>query len=932
MKPLIGALVAMRPGAESLHGRRRVSAACIAMVGLVCWAGGLSTANGQQKQEDAYATQVKPILEKNCYGCHTAAMKGGLRLDSKAAMLHGGESGPVVSPGHPESSLLVKAIKYKDKDLQMPPSGALPAGDVAAIEQWIRDGAPAMDEAALPAAGTANAQADAGVSPRVASAQEQYFETKVRPLLASKCYGCHTGTEAGGLRLDSREAVLKGGKDGVVVDAAHPENSMLLKAIHYQSKALQMPPTGQMENADIAVIEQWVRDGMVWPKGMAAVQTVTVTDKDRSFWSYQKPVKPAVPAVRSKWAYNDLDRFVLAKQSEMHVAPVRDADKRTMIRRVTYDLTGLPPTPQEIVAYMADKSPDAYAKLVDRLLASKAYGERWGRVWLDVVRYADTSGEGADFPVPEMYKYRDYVVQAFAEDKPYNRFIQEQIAGDLLPAKTEPEHWQNIIATGYLANANHADDPISDAVDNIGYAFLGTTIACARCHDHKFDPVPTADYYGIYGVLASSKFSNTGWEDVRYERDMIYRDPNVVKSQEYRDFETQLKPIADSIKAVHTLPYFDDVLPALEARRMALFQNAPQFESAYGVVEGAPHDEHIQHFGDKKNLGDEVPRHFLQVLGNADLPAGTKGSGRLEMANWIASPDNPVTARVMVNRIWQGHFGRGIVATPNDFGKRGLPPSDQALLDYLATEFVEKGWSVKAMHRMILLSHTYQLSSEDSAAAELVDPENEYLWRHSRSRMDAEEIRDSMLATSGTLDLSPAGAQPFPSEAEWNYSGHRPFSAVYETNRRTLYVMAQRTRRHPYLGLFDGANTSSSVGQRDSSVTPLQALYFMNASFPRTCAANLAQQLESAHVPEQEEIKRAFFTIYGRPATKVEIDHAAEFVEQITAIYEAHDTEAHDTGGQAAGDKAALEKTAHDKALGNLLQALYASNEFMFID
>jgi len=496
--------------------------ACTAGVALFFGLGPISTASSFQKQEDTYATQIKPILAKNCYGCHIMAMKGGLRLDSKEAILHGGGSGSVVIPGHPEKSLLFKAIQYKDENLQMPPKGPLPFNDVAAIEQWIRDGAPIMEAVMLPTA-TISAPTATGLSPQIASAQEQYFETKVRPLLASKCYGCHAGMQAGGLRLDSREAMLKGGKDGIVVDAAHPENSLLLKAIHYNMKALKMPPTGQMEDSDIAIIEQWVRDGMAWPAGLPTVQTATVTEKDRSFWSYKKPVKPAVPAVKSKWAYNDLDRFIFAKLEEMHLAPVRDADKRTMIRRVTYDLTGLPPTPQEIIAYMADKSPDAYAKLVDRLLASKAYGERWGRVWLDVVRYSDTSGDGADYPVPDIYKYRDYVVQSFAQDKPYDRFIREQIAGDLLPAKTESEHWQNVIATGYLANASHTDDPISDAVDNIGYAYLGTTVACARCHDHKFDPVPTADYYGMYGVLASSHFAATGYEEVRYQRGLISR-------------------------------------------------------------------------------------------------------------------------------------------------------------------------------------------------------------------------------------------------------------------------------------------------------------------------------------------------------------------------------------------------------------------------
>jgi mono/diheme cytochrome c family protein len=888
-------------------------------------------------QSDVSVKDVQTILEKNCYSCHTEKMRGGLRLDSREAILKGGATGPAVVPGKPEASLLYQAISYTNEDLKMPPNGQLARDEVAAIARWIKA------DALMPAVEVASKK-----SPGIASAQAEFFETKVRPLLASKCYSCHTQSQSGGLRLDSRDAMMKGGKDGSVVDLSSPDASLLLKAVHYQDAALQMPPAKQMEPAEIAVLEEWIKGGAFWPSGASKPAGMQVTAKDREFWAYKVPVKPTVPTVSGRWAYNDLDRFVLTSLKANKLQPVRDADKRTLQRRVTFDLTGLPPTPQEVSEFLADKSRDAYPRLVERLLASKAYGERWGRIWLDVVRYSDTSSNTADYPIPDIYKYRDYVVKSFIEDKPYDRFIREQIAGDLLPAATEAEHWQNVIATGYLADTNITEDPISDAVDNIGHAFLATTVACARCHDHKFDPIPTSDYYGIYGVLASTHFATTGTEEVRYQRGLIYRDPKATESQEYKDFEEQLKPIADSIHAVIQLPYFDDILPLLQARRMALFQNAPHFETAYAVSEDKPHNERIQHYGSKKDLGDEVPRHFLQVLGNSDLPSGTKGSGRLEMANWIASPQNPVTARVMVNRIWQGHFGRGIVATPNDFGSRGAAPSDQQLLDYLATQFVEKGWSIKAIHRMILLSHTYQLSSEDSPEDERIDAENKYLWRHSRTRMDAEEIRDAMLATSGKLDTSPAGPQPFPPEYEWNYSGHAPFHAVYETNRRTLYVMAQRSRRHPYLGLFDGANPSASVATRETSVTPLQALYFMNASFPKDCASALAKQIDQTALSDKEKIRAAFLRVYGRPSDEEETDAAIKFVQQTEAIYITHgpsDAHPNSTGahlqqvsaGAAAGGQenmsvAQNKAWAHTQALGNLIQALYASNEFMFLD
>jgi len=917
-----------------------------AMVAAILASGNLIVHAQEQKSapEDFFTQKVQPIFNQSCYGCHTTKAKGGLRLDSAAAILRGGDDGQVIVPGDPTASMLSQAIHYRTPELQMPPKHQLPDDQIAIVDEWITKGAlmpvdapPADAPAAAPAAPPPTAAVDTkpakvelvtasvvpmdvSKSPAALSAQEQYFEEKVRPLLISKCYACHGDMSKGGLSLNSRADVLAGGVDGPVVVPGHPESSKLITAVHYEQTGLQMPPARELNADEIAILEQWVRDGLNWPAGDAVKKTapsMIVTAKDRSFWSYQKPVMPQVPAVSSKWAYNDIDKFVLAKLNEEKITPVHDTDKRTLIRRVTYDLTGLPPTPEEVDAFLKDHSAEAYPKLVDRLLASKAYGERWGRMWLDVVRYSDTTGEGADYPVREAYKYRDYVVQSFAEDKPYDRFIKEQIAGDLMPSTSEPEHWNQVIATGYLANTNHANDPVADAVDNIGHAFLGTTVGCARCHDHKFDPIPTADYYGIYGILASSKFSQSGSESARYETNMIYRDPTVVDSQRYKDFQEQLKPIAESIRAVQQLPYFDDILPALEARRMALFQDAPEYEQAYGVAEGTPHDERIQKGGEKRNQGDIAPRHFLQVLGNADLPAGTKGSGRLQLADWIASPENPITARVMVNRIWQGNFGRGIVDTPNDFGVRGDRPSNQALLDYLAVTFMKNGWSVKQMQRMILLSHTYQLSDDDSDEAMKIDPDNNYMWRHTRQRMDAEQIRDTLLATSGTLDTTPAGPHPFPPEATWNWSGHKPFKAVYETNRRTLYVMVQRSRQHPYLGIFDGADPMASTPTRETAVSPLQALYFMNAAFPKSCADALTKKLAVEKPETRAEIEDAFEIIYSRPASKPELDHAAEFVQQAQDIYEKH--------GIAVD-------AAQSKAMSNLVQALYASNELMFLD
>ena len=908
----------------------------------------LTKANAQAPAPPpSYTGAIQPIIFKNCNGCHTfGGHAGGLRMDSYESLLAGGDSGPALVKGDPAKSLMVKAIHYDNPDIKMPPKGKLAASDIAAIELWIQQGAiaGAPAEPTATASDTAPPPASAAPvaapppdskpktepetitasepAPKPTPEQEAFFESKVRPVLAKNCYGCHTSLQSGGLRLDSREAMLKGGKDGVVVVPGHPESSLLITAVHYNGE-IQMPPVGRLKLDEIASLEDWIRDGAPWPAGVV-VSSSKVTDAQRKFWAFHAPSRPAVPEVKSAWAYNDIDQFILAKLQEKHLKPVADADKRTLIRRVTYDLTGLPPTPAEIQAFLGDNSPGAYEKLVERLLASKGYGERWGRMWLDVVRYADTTGGGGDYPIPQAYKYRDYVIQAFLNDKPYDRFIREQIAGDLLPYKSEPEHWENVIATGYLAGTVRGDSEsayLSDAVDNLGSAFMGLTMGCARCHDHKFDPIPTSDYYALFGILASTHFPHPGDDEARFQYDFVYRDPQAKNREDYKIFQTQLKPIQNAIDSVLQLPgTYDDLIPQLEARRMHLFAHMPNFgESAYAVTEGDPKDVRVEHYGDEKDLGDLAPRGFPQVLGGSALPKTEKGSGRLELADWIASKDNPLTARVIVNRLWQGHFGRGIVATSNDFGTRGTPPSNQELLDYLALKLVDSGWSLKAIQREILLSHAYRLSSAGSAANEEIDPDNEYVWRHSRVRLDAEEIRDSLLADSQLLDRSPAGPHPFPPQSEWNWEDQNHFAPVmarYATNQRTVYTMVQRSVRSTYFTLFDGPNTNVSTEKRSASLTPLQSLYFLNADFPEKCAQHLAAQLLSASSVPKDDIEQAYLTIYGRPPSQAELDRILTFLPAAAAKYSSH------------GDTA----DAQQAALTAFLKAMFASNEFMFVE
>ena len=480
---------------------------------------------------------------------------------------------------------------------------------------------------------------------------DEFFEKEVRPLLVERCLKCHDDAKAkGDLKLTSRDRLLKGGDRGPAVTPGKPDDSLLIQAVRYDDKP-KMPPDGKLGDADIGVLSRWVEMGAPWPKAAvlaAPAGEFRITDEQRRFWSFQPVKATEPPAVKdAAWNGSPIDRFVQAKREAMGLSPVALADKRVLIRRATFDLTGLPPAPEEIGAFLADDSPRAFEKVVDRLLASPAYGERWGRFWLDVAHYADTAGETADFPVPQAYRYRNYVIDAFNSDKPYDQFVREQIAGDLLtPALTLPaRRAERLVATGFIAGArrfgfdpqNYQHLTIDDTIDTMGKAVLGLTVACARCHDHKFDPISQADYYALYGIFDSTKYPFPGSEE--------HKGPS--------DFPK----LADG-------------------------------EPVYALAEGTPHDAPIQKRGDPKNPGPVAPRRFLQILGGQPLPADGKGSGRLQLAEWLTDPKNPLTARVMVNRIWQHHFGEGLVRTPNNFGKQGRTPTNPELLDYLADQFV----------------------------------------------------------------------------------------------------------------------------------------------------------------------------------------------------------------------------------------------------
>ncbi len=794
----------------------------------------------------------------------------------------------------------------------------------------------------------------------------EFFEKRIRPALAENCYACHSEKSKkpqGGLLLDSIEAMLKGGVSGrPAIVPGDPEKSLLIRAIRHSDAKLQMPVGGKLSDQAIRDFEAWVKMGAPAPRGASTVasnQPAYNFDEAKKFWSFQ-PVKDHRPpkVKNAAWVKSPIDRFILAKLEEKGLKPVVDANKRALIRRATFDLTGLPPTPEEVETFLKDTSPNAFEKVVDRLLGSQAYGEKWGRHWLDVVRYADTAGDNSDYPVTAAYRYRNYVIESFNKDKPYDRFIREQIAGDILSglgaehssprvegeahegagdgvevsgakktsaAEIEKSRQEKIIATGYLAISRRFGSrnkemnlTIDDTIDNLGKAFLGLSVSCARCHDHKFDPIPQRDYYALYGVFNSIRYSFPGAEIYPRPAEMValvggkeaenfYRrqkelseiDDAIERLKGERGVAARNKKLKEEAAAKAEAPAAagkeakpseakrnnetagaeektgaqnrDESLPAdydrdlannrkaQASRRMpdeveaewtrvhtrqsqlhARYINIPR---AYAVVEGLPANARVHRKGDQKSLGDEVPRGFLTILGGQQVPKGYRGSGREFLADWVADAKNPLTARVMVNRIWAYHFGKGIVQTPNDFGARGFAPTHPELLDWLASRFIEGGWSIKKMHRMIMLSHAYRIASGESvpravasgssviAANSTIDVNNDYLWRFNRRRLEAEEIRDSVLAVSGALDRTMGGEHPFPPEPTWRFSQHEQFFAVYDTNRRSVYLMQQRLKKHPFFEVFDGADTNATTDNRAQSVTPVQALFLMNSPF-----------------------------------------------------------------------------------------------------
>ncbi len=709
----------------------------------------------------------------------------------------------------------------------------------------------------------------AGQAARAADAE--FFETRIRPVLHEHCVECHGAKkQKGGLRLDSRAGLMQGGESGDAVVPGKPAESLLLKAVRHEDKDLKMPPPKsgpRLPEAVIADLADWVKAGAVWPQDAPAAAVVVVGKKESfdwakfraEHWAFRLVVKTEPPAVRdAAWVRSPIDRLVLARLEAAKLQPAPPAEKRTLIRRAYLDLTGLPPTPEEVAAFLADTTPDAFAKVVDALLAWPHYGEHWGRHWLDVARYSDGLGGFLDAdPLPEAWRYRDWVVAALNRDLPYDQFVRAQIAGDLISGDGDLGIATGFFAVGptYISDGGDPDakaqaeaETLADRVDTFSRAFLGLTVACARCHDHKFDPITARDYYALAGIFHNSKAG------------LVLLDKG-----ERAAFEVAQKEIKEQekkIKEAKTDEGAKGSLAAMKEELERLRKSAPRAPAqAHTLAESGSKDLPVAIRGDLRRHGEPAPRRFLQILAGENAPLFREGSGRRQLADAVADPANPLTARVIVNRVWQHHFGQALARTPSNFGVIGDKPTHPELLDWLAATFVEDGWSLKKLHRRILLSATWQMSSRHAPAAFAADGENRLLWRMNPRNLEVEPWRDSLLAVTGELDRTLGGP---------------PSDKLLESPRRTLYGKISRNgdklASDEFLRLFDFPAPRTTSEQRTTSTVPQQQLFLMNSPFMAARATALAARLQREAPGDPARIARAYALLYARPPTASESD------------------------------------------------------------
>lgn len=798
----------------------------------------------------------------------------------------------------------------------------------------------------------------------------RFFEASIRPVLVTHCYECHS-TEAGrirgGLRVDSREALIRGGDSGPAVVAKSLDESVLYQALLYHDDGYQMPPKGKLPQATIDDFRRWILLGAPDPR-VSEINSVVASEVDieagRQFWAYRPPVKTLPTAtVTTQWSRTSIDQFVEVKLIEQGLRPVGDAEPGVLVRRLYFVLTGLPPSPEDLNQWVfrlqvEDETAQqaVVAELVDELLMSEAYGERWGRHWLDVARFAESTGGDHNNVYQHAWRYRDYVIDAFNDDKPFDQFIREQIAGDLLPIANDEEWANNIIATGFLAigvkSVGEEDqqqffaDLVDEQIDTTTRAFLATTVACARCHDHKFDPIPQADYYALAGIFRSTE-THYGLLKAQARQATTLIDltgmgppagaPNL-NEEEYaalvRERDEAAQAIDDAMRKIRSgESVFRGLLRKLrsdrdesEAALQAYSERGEPRVFAMGLQDReATLPTRLLVRGELGQPAQLVERGVLQVLnppGKQSLEAlardanflrhRTPGlpslryqsqSGRLEFAEWIASPENPLTARVIANRVWHWMYGRGLVRTVDDFGQAGDEPSHPELLDYLASRLIEEGWSIKALIREIALSRTWQLASTFDAQNYAIDPDNQFCWRMNQRRLEAETVRDAMLAVSGRLDRNrPLGT--YLREAGEGGVGQNVFEPVIraiDADTRSVYLPRVRSILPEMLETFDAPDASLVTGNRDTTSSPLQFLFLMNSPFVQDQATALSERL--AEVPKDQRIDRVYELSFGRAPTETERRLAIEFLERLEEELEGDRS----TSGSPArlGDRAA---------------------------
>ena len=801
---------------------------------------------------------------------------------------------------------------------------------VAILGSFCFAGAAWGDEAAKPA------QADA--------AKIEFFEKRIRPILTDHCYNCHSAETkpAGNLRVDDRNGLLTGGNTGPAIVPGDPAKSLLIKKVTLKDEKKRMPLEGKLLSEEqVADLTKWIKDGAAWP----AIRLPASFGKERpeyeklkkDHWAWQPVTKPKTPAVKdTTWANDDIDRFLLAKIEEKGLKPVGNADKVTLIRRVAFDLTGLPPTPAEIEAFVTDSSPAAFEKVVDRLLASPAFGEHWGRHWLDVARYGESTGPSRNIPYPHAWKYRDYVIDAVNSDVPFNRFIQEQLAGDLLKAETTAERDRLLAATGFLAlgvkDVNQRFKPrfimdnVDEQIDAVSRSVLALTVSCARCHDHKFDPIPTRDYYALAGIFTSTD-NCAGVRNKMGGGGLDYYDPAMlvrltseipkVPAEQAEKLKAELDEAKKAWDAIRGTPEglkiaadgnptqrpFRLKYEKLQAEYAALTDPIARGFAVHGVRDAKKvGDTELRIRGEAEKLGPAVNRGFLTTF---EVPGAAKvnpnQSGRLELAQWLTSDKNPLSPRVAVNRIWQHLFGQGLVSTVDNFGIMGAAPTHPELLDHLANRFMDGGWSTKKLVKTLVMTRAYQLASTFTSGTTgegasvrdplVIDPANRLVWRHSPRRLTAEEIRDTILTASGTLNTTrPKGPPAQELKMVEMTDNGKEARLVYDKadgdKHRSLYLPLLRGLAPHALEAFDPVEQTLVTGNRDATTVPGQALFLLNSPFTRKEALNLAERLlKEKDSTEIARIQKGYQLVLGRVATEQEIERARAFVAEYESEY-----------------------------------------------